>query len=99
MTADLGELERLCARLREDTSSPHHGGCANCDNVLKEDAADMLEDLSRRLRAAEGALEEIADLASLSVVGGDDFDKGARAARLEAADIARAALPIVGGSE
>lgn len=50
----------------------------------------LLDD-NARLRAA---LDEIVDLASLTVVGGDEFDRGVRAARLCAHDIASEALSL-----
>jgi hypothetical protein len=37
------DIAGLCERLRLDTSSRHHGGCANCDELVKEDAADTIE--------------------------------------------------------
>jgi hypothetical protein len=85
-----GEGQRLSAlleRLRKTrvgfgTSIWVEGAPLNPDGPQ---AAEVIEGLVE-------ALCEIADLAALTVVGGDDFDKGARAARLEAAEIANAAL-------
>jgi len=47
----------LCKRLRLDTSSRHYGGCANCDALVKEDAADTLE----RQAAGIERLQEVVD--------------------------------------
>jgi hypothetical protein len=37
------DIAGLCERLRLDISSRHHGGCANCDELVKDEAADTLE--------------------------------------------------------
>ncbi len=62
---------------------------------VKEDVTYALSTLERQAAAIERlreALEEIKALPDLSKNPADNFDRGARAARLNAADIARAAL-------
>lgn len=56
------------------------------------EAAQAMRHLSADLEACRKALEEIARLPELSNGPVDDFDRGARAARLDAADIALRAL-------
>jgi hypothetical protein len=60
----------LCKRLRLDTSSRHYGGCANCDALVKEDAADTLERQAaenKRLRGKVASWAEQIDAISWTV--------------------------------
>jgi hypothetical protein len=60
--------------------------------VSGPEAADTLERQAAEIKRLRVALEEIKALPDLSKNPADNFDRGARAARLNAADIARAAL-------
>jgi hypothetical protein len=55
------DIAGLCERLRLDTSSRHHGGCANCDALVKEDAADTLERQAAEIERLREALQSLID--------------------------------------
>lgn len=116
MTADLGELT---ARLRGIATTDHERGCdgrcyaCSCgwdeENAeIATQAANAIETLSARLRAAEGALRPFAACADTVV---RDFRTAGGTITPSDADVfpagpitwghlraARAVLPIVGGS-
>lgn len=65
-----------------------------------ESALSTIESQAEQLAEAREALAEIVKLPELSRGAmADDFDRGARAARLDAADIARAASPVGEGEQ
>jgi hypothetical protein len=80
------DMEAVVARLEGDATRPSWN--AFCSVVRKDDLRDLLKAYQEQGRD----LEEIKALPDLSKNPADDFDRGARAARLDAADIARAAL-------
>ena len=98
------ERERAVERLAdvEAVLGQGQGGIARDTDYARRVASDLRAILSERaelLAAVErmrGALREIKNLPRLSIGPVDDFDRGARAARLDAADIARAALTTGG---
>jgi len=88
------DIAGLCERLRRKVVV-----CLTTDKPLKKlvnpdgpEAADTLERQAAEIERLRGALRDIKALPDLSKNPADDFDRGARAARLDAADIARAAL-------
>jgi hypothetical protein len=52
----------LCKRLRLDTSSRHYGGCANCDALVKEEAADTLERQAAEIERLRGVVSLVSDI-------------------------------------
>jgi len=87
------DIAGQCKALRAVESSRHDGVTTNWyRNPDGPQAADTLERQAGEIERLRGALEEIKALPGLSKNPADDFDRGARAARLDAADIAEAAL-------
>ncbi len=89
---NVGPCEACASRHKEwEWGRCHTPSKDNAAFIAAANPAKVLS-LLDQIAAYREALEEIADLASLTVVGGDEFDRGARAARLDAADIAKQAL-------
>ena len=88
------ELQRAVDRL-DFRAATGAAALAGVVTVTTDDLRLLLSERAELLAAVErmrGGLEEIEKLPRLSIGPVDDFDRGARAARLNAADIARAAL-------
>jgi len=86
------ERERAVERLNGDLL---YAGDAQLAVTRTPDLRALLSERAELLAAVERmrvALTEIEELPRLSIGPVDDFDRGARAARLDAADAARAAL-------
>jgi len=94
------DIAGLCERLRAVESSRGPSNWSGIREVTTNwhrnpdgtKAADALERLAAEIERLREALRNIKALPDLSKNPADDFDRGARAARLDAADIAQAAL-------
>jgi hypothetical protein len=73
-------------------TAPENGGIAVDLATELFNANAQIARLTEQVRVAREGLSEIGDLAAVTVVGGDDFDRGVRAARLDASDTARETL-------
>jgi hypothetical protein len=96
-TPDIAGLcERLRKRARASFEANKNFGRKGKEWAIETEvewqAADTLERQAAEIKRLRVALEEIKALPDLSKNPADNFDRGARAARLNAADIARAAL-------
>jgi hypothetical protein len=86
------DIAGLCKRLRHIVLTRSFCDTLEPINPDGPEAADTLERQAAAIERLREALEEIKALPDLSKNPANDFDRGARAARLNAADIARAAL-------
>ena len=94
-TGTTPDIAGLCERLRRKAgfNDPVTGEYVNFPTQPDgPEAADTLERQDAEIERLRGALRDIKALPDMSKNPADDFDRGARAARLDAADMAQADL-------